>query len=330
MSLRIGVVGAGAMGSEHVRVLSAHVPAARVTMVYDADAERADHVAGSVSAKVAGSGEELVRSDDVDAVVIASPDFTHADLVRTCIDARKQVLCEKPLALTSEESAGVVEAEAAAGRRYVQVGFMRRFDPGFVALRQAALGGAVGIPRMVHCVHRNAVSHTSTSSDNLITGSMIHELDTVRWLLGEEIVSIDVRSPVADGFADPQLAVIEMASGTLVTVEVFVNAHYGYDVGCEVVGTRGTTSLAAPQLVTHKRAGADETPIGDSFVARFADAYRIELNEWVEAALGGTPTGPTAWDGHVANVVASAGIASLHAGSRQGVELPPVPRLYAS
>lgn len=328
MSLRVGVIGAGAMGADHVRSLSTVVTAARVTSIFDADAGRAQQVAGSVSARTASSAAGLIESDDVDAVVICSPDFTHAELVKACIAAEKPVMCEKPLAVSPEESWSVVEAELATGRQYVTVGFMRRFDPAFVALREATVEGRLGIPRIVHCLHRNAVSHTSTSSANLVTGSMIHELDTVRWLLGEEVAGIAISSPIAEGFRDPQLATIDMASGTLVSVEVFVNASYGYDVRCEVVGTEGTASLAPPQSITYKLAGADVVPISSNFVERFSDAYRLELNDWVEGALGGVVNGANAWDGHLANVIAAAGVTSLGSGSRVGLPLTDRPSLY--
>ena len=328
VSLRIGVIGAGAMGAAHVRTLSTVVPAARVTAIYDADTERARQVAAGVSARTTTSAHELIQSDHVDAVVICSPDFTHAELAKACIAADKPVMCEKPLAVAPQESLSVVEAEVAAGRQYVLVGFMRRFDPAFVALREATVQGRLGVPRVVHCLHRNAVSQTSTSSANLITGSMIHELDTVRWLLDDEVAGIAIGSPIRDGFRDPQLATIDMVSGTLVSVEVFVNATYGYDVRCEVVGTDGTASLAPPQSITYKLAGADVRPISNDFVDRFSDAYRLELNDWVEGALGGVVNGANAWDGHIANVIAAAGVESLESGARIGLPAADRPSLY--
>lgn len=329
VSLRVGVIGVGAMGAEHVRNLTQSVPAARVSEIFDADPAQGRSVAVAAGASVAPSAQSLIDSDEVDAVIICTPDFTHAELSHACIGAGKPTLCEKPLALTAEESSAVVEAEVASGRQLVQVGFMRRYDPGFIALRDAALGGGIGLPRIVHCVHRNARSHTSTSSANLITGSMIHELDMVRWLLDDEVAGITVRSPITNGFADPQLATIDMVSGTLVSVEVFVNAAYGYDVRCEVVGTAGTASLSAPQSISTRRAGADSVAISDHFVARFVDAYRLELGDWVGASLTGRVRGPSAWDGHVANVIAAAGVEALRSGGRAAVRVPPRPVLYA-
>lgn len=330
MSLRVGVIGAGAMGADHVHTIERSVPAARVAEIFDADTGRARSVAWSVGATVASSAESLINSGEVDAVIICSPDFTHAELAKACIAAGKFVLCEKPLAVTAEDSLSVVEAEIAAGRQYIQVGFMRRFDPGYVELRESLRSGELGEPRLVHCFHRNAAAHPSATSEGIVTNSMIHELDTVRWLLDDEVVGIEVRSPVAVGLRDPQLATIEMSSGVLVSVEVFINASYGYDVRCEVVGTGGTASLVPPRALNVRSKGSDGVRVSDDFIARFADAYRLELGAWAGGALNGVVTGPTAWDGHLANVIAAAGVASLTTGNRQTTTAPATPSLYAA
>jgi myo-inositol 2-dehydrogenase / D-chiro-inositol 1-dehydrogenase len=328
VTLRIGIVGAGMMGAAHARMLAGDVPGCRVTEVYDADAARAQSVATSVQANPAGSAEGLVDGDEVDAVVVASPDSTHASLVVRCLMRAKPVLCEKPLSLTSDESAALVQQETGMGRRLVQVGFMRRYDPGFVELRDTLRRGDLGTVRLLHCVHRNVMSVTSTSSVNLITGSMIHELDQVRWLLGEDIASIELRSPVQNGFQDPQLATIEMRSGTLVTVEVFVNAAYGYDVRCEAVGTKGTATVEAAPAVRVRRDGIDAGAVPADFVVRFGEAYRRELTDWVEAASAGTARGASVWDGHLANVAAAAGVDALTTGQRVEVPRLEAPGLY--
>ncbi|MCW2751532.1 MAG: inositol 2-dehydrogenase [Aeromicrobium sp.] len=328
MSLRVGVIGAGAMGAGHIDTIASSIPAARVSAVYDFDADRAYAVAQPVFADVARSAEALIDSDTVDAVLICSPDNTHADLAKACIAAGKHVLCEKPLAVTAEDAFSVVEAEVAGGRQLMQLGFMRRYDPGYRELREALRSGEIGDARLVHCIHRNASSRTSSTSEGIVTGSMVHELDIVRWLLDDEIAAIQVESPVRDGLRDPQLATIEMRSGVLVSVEVFVNAVYGYDVRCEVVGTSGTASLVPPTPTSIRRAGLDGVRVRDDFIGRFADAYRLELGAWAEDALNGVVHGPSAWDGYVANVVAAAGVASLTVGGRQPVDLGTRPDIY--
>jgi len=329
MSLRVGVIGTGAMGTAHVRVLAESVPATRVAAVYDMDTKRAGAVAETVGATVATSAEALVASADVDAVVIASPDMTHPELAIACLEAGKPVMCEKPLAPTSKEALRVVEAEVAGGRQLVQLGFVRRFDPGFRALRATIADGTLGDVRLVHAIHRNATNATSTDDATLVTGSMIHEFDTVAWLLDDPFTAIRVESPVTEGFRDPQLATLWTAGGVMVTAEVFVNASYGYEVRCEVVGTKGTASLVPTAQVSTRVAGVNGLPVSSDFVAAFADGYRLELAAWAAAAARGTIDGPTAWDGYVANVVAEAGVASLGTGRRESFDPGERPALYA-
>jgi myo-inositol 2-dehydrogenase/D-chiro-inositol 1-dehydrogenase len=318
MALRVGVVGLGVMGAGHLRTLVADVPRAQVAAVCDVDVARARLVAGEgVCLHV--DPIALIRSEEVDAVLIASSDATHADLVLACIDAGKPVLCEKPLATTAAASLVVTEAEAALGRRLVQVGFMRRFDPRYAAVKRELDDGVVGRPLLVHCAHRNAAVPPTYTSDMLITSSGTHEFDVVRWLTGEEIVTATVLTPRAtsravDGMRDPQLLILKTEGGVLVDVEVFVNAAYGYDIRCELVGETGTLTL--------------EPAVTPGFLERFADAYRHELTDWVDAVADGGPRGPTAWDGYAASAVADACLESLASGRTVDVRLAERPALY--
>jgi myo-inositol 2-dehydrogenase / D-chiro-inositol 1-dehydrogenase len=324
--LRVGVVGAGAMGAAHVRTLATSVSGAVVTRVYDLDPDRTAQVAAAAGASAATSESALMDAPDVDAVVIAAPDPLHAELTLACLKRGLPVLCEKPLATNLDDARRIVDAETASGRALVQVGFMRRFDPGYLEMKRALSDGHIGTPRLLHCVHRNPSAHPTATSDGIIRNSMIHELDIARWLLGEEIVSIQVRTPHRGaGLADPQLATLEMASGVLVSVEVFVNAGYGYDVRGELVGTGGSVSLEPPVATSMRRAGGDATPVTPDFVARFDAAYRAQLAAWVDAVAAGRVGGATAWDGYIAGLVADAGVRSLQSGERVGIEMPPRP-----
>ena len=318
-TISVGVIGAGVMGAEHVRRLASEVAGAGVAAVADADIARAEAAAAAAGGRAYTDPLALIRSDDVDAVLVASSDATHADFVLACLAEGKPVLCEKPLATTAEASLLVAEAEAASGRRLVQVGFMRRFDPAYVAMKQELDSGRLGEPLMLHCVHRNPSCPPTFTSEMLITSSLTHELDVVRWLTGEEIVSATVltarSSSRAGALRDPQLAILETESGVLVDVEVFVHAGYGYDIRCELVGEEGTASL--PEAVA------------PSFVQRFADAYRLELQHWVDAVAAAGPTGPSAWDGYAASAVADACLSSLANGGPVEVRLAERLALYA-
>jgi myo-inositol 2-dehydrogenase/D-chiro-inositol 1-dehydrogenase len=321
------------MGASHARTLTDWVPGVRVSRVYDFDRPRAEEMALDVGAESADSALGLIEADDVDAVVIASPDRFHAEQVLACLRAARPVLCEKPLAADPEGSREILDAEdtmvAATGSRLVQVGFMRRYDPAYVALRAHVVAGGIGRPRVVHCVHRNASSQTSTTSAGIVSGSMVHELDVVPWLLDAPIRAISVYGARGDdAVQDPQVAVLELDSGAVATVEVFVNARYGYDVQCEVVGDEGTVALTPPYGLSVRTAGVAAGPgvgvagvqVAGDFVSRFADAYRLELSAWAAAAARGTVDGPGSREGHRANLAAGAGVESLRTRSR--VEVP--------
>jgi myo-inositol 2-dehydrogenase/D-chiro-inositol 1-dehydrogenase len=328
MGLGIGVVGAGAMGGAHVHAIATGLRAARVVAISDVDAERASRLVAEVGgARVHADARELIGDPDVDAVIVASSDATHEALVLACLEAGKPVLCEKPLAATADASLRVVEAEAATARRLVHVGFQRRHDLAYVAVKERLDRGAVGAALMLHCTHRNATIPATYTSGMLITSSVIHEIDVTRWLLGEEIVSARVDRPrrtrlAAPDLQDPQFVVLRTQSGVLVDVEVFVNARRGYEIRCEVVGERGTLSLA----------DHGGPPVSAGFRARFAGAYRRELQAWVDAIEDGVPagTGAGAWDGYAANVVADACLQSLATGRTAGVRLASRPALYAA
>jgi myo-inositol 2-dehydrogenase / D-chiro-inositol 1-dehydrogenase len=313
VSVGIGVIGAGMMGTDHVRTLSTAVDGAHVAAVADADPVRAEAAAALGGARAIADPHALIADPAVDRVVVASFDTTHEEFVLACIEAGKPVLCEKPLATTAEACLHVLAAEQAAGRRLVTLGFMRRFDPHYEEL--LAVLGAIGDPLLVHCAHRNAFAPAIYTSEMLITSSCVHEIDITRWMLGEEIVAAEVRAPrstgeAPDGLVDPQLIMLETASGVLIDVEVFVNARYGYDIRCEVVGEQGTVRLAEQ--------------VAPDFRARFATAYRRELECWVKGSNGAA----SAWDGYAANAVADACLQSLASGARADVRLEERPALY--
>jgi len=328
--VRVGVVGAGAMGASHVETLGRWVSGARVTSVYDLDQDRAKTVAEGVGGYAASSASAVIRGDDVDAVVIVAPDPLHEELALECLEAGKPTLCEKPLATSVEGSRRVVDAEVAGGRRLLTLGFMRRFDPAYNELRDAVLGGDIGRIRAAHCLHRNAHAHPSHTSESLLVNSMIHEFDSVPWLLDDPIAAVSVFAPRVDegGLQDVQVAVLETDGGRVVTVEVSINAKYGYDIHTEVTGTEGTLSLTPPYGISVRRAGVDGREVKSDFVGRFVDAYRIELASWVDSIRTGVPVGASAWDGHLANLAAFSAVASLHGAGRVVVPSEARPALY--
>jgi len=333
-TLRIGVIGAGNMGQEHVRRL-AGVPGAELAAVADVNAEQAKRVAEAAGARALADSDELIGSDAVEAVLIASPGETHEAFTLACIAAGKPVLCEKPLASTADACLRVLAAEAVGPRprRLVQVGFMRRYDDDFRALKQTLDSGQLGRALLLHCRHRNPDSLSGFTSDMMITDSVVHDIDTTRWLLGQEITAAQVFTPrrsslAPAGLQDPQLVVLEAADGVLVDVESFVNCQYGYDIRYELVGETGTASLGEAGGVHLRQQSGHHGRIPDGYQERFGSAYERELRAWVAGVLRGELTGPSAWDGYAAAAVAEACVQARHGGRRTLVELAERPALY--
>ncbi|HJT14580.1 MAG TPA: Gfo/Idh/MocA family oxidoreductase [Dongiaceae bacterium] len=332
MSVRVGIIGVGVMGADHARVLASHVPGAILQAVHDADPARAKVVADESGARsVAADAFALVRDPNVDAVLIASPDATHKALTLACLEARKPVLCEKPLAPTAAECREVLAAESKLGRRLVQVGYMRRFDPAYVEMKARLLSGRLGNPLMLHCIHRNVSAPSWFDSRMAVSNSAVHEFDIARWLLDTELAGIQVFRPKAaraDSPGAPVFLVLETARGQLVNIEIFIDATYGYDVRGELVCEQGTISLAPPNRTEVNLDLAHGSAYPADWRPRFADAYRLQAQAWIGAIAGGARAGADAWDGYAAAAVAEAGLLSLAENRSVSVGLVERPALY--
>jgi myo-inositol 2-dehydrogenase / D-chiro-inositol 1-dehydrogenase len=336
MTVRVGVIGVGMIGQDHIRRLTQVLVGGTVVAVTDVDSARAESVAaGLPGVRVHLTGQDLVGDGDVDAVLVASWGATHEEYVLASIAAGKPVFCEKPLATTPDACLRIVDAEMASGRRLVQVGFMRRYDAAYRELKASLDGGAIGTPLLMHCAHRNpAVPPYGFTTEMMVSDSAIHEIDLVRWLFDEEIVATGIMRPRRSSKAgadlqDPLTVLLEMASGVLVDVEVFVNATYGYDIRGEVVGENGTVALGDAGGVAVKLDGQHSGRIPADWRERFVRAYDVELQEWLDAVAAGTSTGPSSWDGYAATVAADSCLEALRTGNRAAVSLRERPDFYA-
>ena len=325
--LRIAVLGVGMMGAFHVDALSRRVRGAKVAVVNDFLADKAAEVASVVGARAESDPMAAINDSDVDAVLLASPGAAHAEQLNACLDRGIPVLCEKPLTTDIASAHAIVQKEKALGKQLIQVGFMRRFDPEYTALQKLIADGGLGKPLMVHCAHRNPAVGDHFNSEFMIRDSVVHEVDSARFLLGEELTSVEVirgasTSNAPHGVHDPMLVIFETESGALVTVESFVRTGVAYEVRAEVVGERGSALIGLDQNLqvksTDGRWGGAITP---SFVERFGQAYDIELQRWVDAAKAGTIDGPSAWDGYAAVAVCEAGVQALRSGVKFHVHL---------
>ncbi|MGH4031454.1 Gfo/Idh/MocA family protein [Actinomycetota bacterium Odt1-20B] len=335
----VAVLGAGHMGADHVRRIARSVGGARLVAVADPDVARAEAALDGLDVdsgvRLYGDPLDAIAAPGVDAVLVASPESAHEEALLTACERGLPVLCEKPLAPDSAASLRVVEAEVRAGRRLIQVGFMRRFDSEYQRLKSLLDAGELGRPLMLHCRHRNVSSPPHFTTPMLISSSVSHEIDAARWLLGQELTAVTVAMPhpsanAPEGLGDPQLVLFETARGALVDVEIFVNCGFGYQVRCEAVCERGSAHIGAEHgLVTETSSGAQQAMTQD-YLVRFADAYDREVRSWIEGVREGRTTGPSAWDGYMAALVAEAGVRAQREGVRVAVPEPaPRPALYA-
>ena len=331
--LRVGVIGTGMIGQDHIRRMTTVLSSVTVTAVADVDADTALRVGAGIGATVHPTGEDVIADPAVDAVVVCSWGPTHEQYVLAAIGAGKSVFCEKPLATTAAACLRIVDAEIAFGSRLVQVGFMRRYDEAYRALKQVVDGGEIGAPLMMHCAHRNPSVPGYYQKESAITDTAVHEIDMVRWMFGEEIAAARVLVPRKSGnggdLEDPLFLLLEMAGGALVDVELSVNIKYGYDIRGEVVGENGTAALGELSAVTVRRGGQASAPVPADWRERFIRAYDVEFQEWIDSvAATGRPAGPSAWDGYAAAVSCDAALVALHSGERAPVTLADQPKLY--
>ena len=335
MSLNIGVIGVGMIGREHINRLANKLVGAKVLAVSDVNTKQAEAVAAKLQgAKVYPTGEALIAAPEVQAVVVTSSGPTHETYVLAAVKAGKPVFCEKPLATTAEACLRIVDAEIASGRHLVQVGFQRRYDKGYRALKKAIDDGAIGAPLMVHCAHRNASVPEAYVSDMTIVDTFIHEIDVLRWLINDDYVSAQVLVPrntkhTHAKLDDPIMVLLATRSGIRIDGEVFVNCRYGYDIQCQVVGEEGVASLPEPESVILRRDAKLSTTIMQDWKLRFIDSYDVELQDWIDAAKVGNVNGPNAWDGYFAAVTADACLEAKRSGSVTPIITRPRPAFYA-
>ncbi|WP_404405258.1 Gfo/Idh/MocA family oxidoreductase [Pelagibacterium halotolerans] len=332
--LKIGVIGTGMIGQDHIRRITHVLAGGEVTAVTDTDRSRAQEVAKTYGGiEVFDSSDALIASDAVDAVLVCSWGPAHEEAILPALAAGKPVFCEKPLATTQEACLRIIDAEVKLGKRLIQVGYMRRYDRAYADLKATIESGVIGEPLMFHSVHRNASVREGLYTDDMaVADTMVHDIDVTRWLLGDEVARIQViagkRNSVGKNLRDPILGIMEMRGGTVATVEVSVNIGYGYDIRGEISAEKGTVELSESNNVVLKAGDSFSGRVPADWRERFIEAYDKELADWIEAAKQGGASGPSAWDGYAIQVVSDAGLKAADSGKPVDIEMADKPALY--
>jgi myo-inositol 2-dehydrogenase/D-chiro-inositol 1-dehydrogenase len=324
--IRIGVIGAGIMGSGHALYISESVKGARVAGIYDANTTVAMKVAskvkkiGGLSVTVYDSIQSMLAAKEITAIIIASPDNLHAEHLSMAIAAGKDVLCEKPLA-SNDSDAKKVAQTANKSKSIVGIGFMRRFDPAYLELKRVVRSGKYGKVLQIRCTSRNVSSPTATTA-MLLTNVAVHEVDIIRWLLDEEIKSVNVNltkvtSKANSKLLDPISVNCYTESGVLATIDICANSTYGYEVGMEVITESaslvienlGDLTIVKDFYLPNRKSGK----LHKDWMGRFKPAYIAELKAFVDSIKKRKlhPNFATANDGLAASIACGLGVKSL-------------------
>lgn len=336
--LRLGLIGSGSIGRDHIDRITNALSGASITGLYDLFPESAEKAAKDfgLNAKIYATDDELINDPTIDAVLVCSRNDAHLAPILKSIKAGKCVFTEKPMTTTSEDSKKIVDAEIASGRRFVQVGFMRRYDPGYQMLKKMIDSGDIGAPLLGNCRHYTARPATNYfTTENVINDAFIHEIDILHYLFSDDYKSIEIkfarpnRLNQAKNLQDPQLAIVEMKSGALVTVELNMNSQYGYDIQCRVVGEKGIVCLPEVQSCQMRKEGQIIYNIHKDWTLRFVEAYKREMQAFINSVLNeNRPAAPSAWDGYVASVTSDKALESQRTGKKVTIELEETPKFY--
>ena len=325
--LHVGVVGLGRLGRVYVRDLATRIAETTVVAVADTNAGLATEMAAEFGvAKSYGNAGDLIADPAVDAIVIVSPTHTHREVVVEAMGRKKPTFCEKPLAISLDESRAMQRAVEQSGA-FFQMGFMRRFDPGYAAAKQQVGEGRIGKPVVFKSTSRDPFRPSleyanPASSGGILVDMAIHDFDLARWFMG------DVKSVTAIGgvLAYPELGTVgdldnAIASlifqdGCLGVVDITRTGFYGYDISTELLGTAGTIRIGYLRetpitVMTKNNVAHDTVPY---FMERFERAYTLQLQNFAQNVLGDREAPITIADGVEALRVSLAATAACRSG----------------
>jgi len=307
----IGVLGVGEMGKRHAENVRHLVPGAELVAIADVAAARAKQVAEELEvAKSFGSLEAMLECGEVQAVLIATPDKFHAQGVIQAAKTGKDILCEKPLALTLADAYAALDAVNKAGVR-LQIGFMRRYDPAHAAAMRRIEAGEIGTPLIFKSVGRDKdepplAAYQSGLNGMIFYNSTIHDFDLARWMMRDEVTEVHSYTTVA---IRPEVAQygdvvagsvnLQYRTGGIGNIESYVQAVYAYDVRTEIVGSKGAIFVGTIEKTpaVFLSANGSTQSLQDHFLTRFADAYLAEAQDFVRNLLEDRPVRVTGDDG---------------------------------
>jgi myo-inositol 2-dehydrogenase / D-chiro-inositol 1-dehydrogenase len=324
MTVRFGLLGAGRIGKVHARAIGSN-PAAKLVAVADAFEKAATDLAGAYDCAVR-SIDEIEKAADIDAVVICTPTDTHADLIERFAKAGKAIFCEKPIDLDVKRVEDCLAVVAKTGAT-LMVGFNRRFDPHFAAVRKAIDEGVIGKVEQVVITSRDPgpppLDYIGRSG-GIFRDMTIHDFDMARFLLGEEPVAVTATASVLvdkkigeAGDFDSVSVILATASGKQCVITNSRRATYGYDQRIEVHGSDGMIAAENQRPVSIEVANAKgytRPPLHDFFMTRYIDAYAAEISSFIAAAAEGKTASPSGKDGLLALRLADAALTSAKEG----------------
>jgi myo-inositol 2-dehydrogenase/D-chiro-inositol 1-dehydrogenase len=310
--ISLALFGAGRIGQVHAYNLKASHKGS-LKYVIDVDERAATELADSLGAK-AVSSEVALADPEVEAVIIASATNTHAELIQASAKARKAIFCEKPLDLDVARSRAALDVVEQNGVPFF-LAFNRRFDPEYDALRRALVSGVIGKPELILITSRDPEPPPQEyllSSGSIFRHMTIHEIDVFRWLTGEEPVEVYATGssfvyPELSNGPDTTVVTLKSSSGVIGVINNVLRSSFGYDQRLEVQGERGMLQVQnreSSKLVVSDRSGVRSAGPQNSFIQRFAEAYKIELNIFISNLSSGKPMQPDGLDGLRASLIA--------------------------
>lgn len=328
LRLNVGLIGLGRLGHIYAHDLSSRIASTRLVAVADIDSDLASRTAQAFDVPHAHvNSSDLIANPDVEAVVIVTPTDTHCQIVINALTEGKPTFCEKPPSISLAEASLMAEAAARTGT-FFQMGFMRRFDPGYRAAKRQLEDGRIGRPVVFKATSRDpfppSLSYVDPKSSGGIFVDMgIHDFDLARWLMGD-VKSVQAIGGVLAfpeftnvGDRDNAIATMTFSDGRLGVVDLTRNGCYGYDIVTDILGTEGTLRVGylreTPLLVmTRNRVAHDTVPF---FMERFERAYRLQLENFAENVLLGRPAPATIHDGVEALRIALAATRACETGA---------------